>query len=93
MKCRIRRTTQFKKSFKLAVRRGKSIELFTKVITFLAEEGKLPKEFKPHLLRGTFKDIWECHLDPDWLLLWKQDDIDLILILTDTGTHSDIFKT
>lgn len=92
MKYSIIRTSQFKKSFKLAIKRGKNPEVFAKALDLLATNGRLPKEYLPHMLKGTYKGYWECHLEPDWLLLWKQNDKELILLLTDTGSHSDIFK-
>jgi mRNA interferase YafQ len=61
------------------------------VIRILSDEGQLPAEYKPHILSGKYAGIWECHVEPDWLLLWTQNDKELILLLLDTGTHSDIF--
>lgn len=58
----------------------------------LERDGFLPEKYHPHMLHGDMKGIWECHIEPDWLLLWKQNENELILILTDTGTHSDLFK-
>jgi mRNA interferase YafQ len=54
-------------------------------------KGKLPRIYKPHKLTGNYIDCWECHLQPDWLLVWKQNDTELILLFTNTGTHSDLF--
>lgn len=84
-------TGRFKRSLKLCKKRGLPLELLHKAISLLAENGKLPQTYKPHLLSGKYSDVWECHIKPDWLLLWKQDDERLILLLADTGTHSDIF--
>ena len=92
MKYTIRRTTQFKRSFKLAVKRGKNPELLRNALTILSTQGSLPKEYLPPLLKGSYNGIWECHLEPDWLMLWKQNDKELILLLMETGTHSDLFK-
>lgn len=92
MKYRLKRTGQFKKSFKLAIKRGKDPQLLFKAIEILANEGHLPPKYFPHVLNGTYDGIWECHIEPDWLLLWQQNDQELVLILTDTGTHSDLFK-
>jgi mRNA interferase YafQ len=61
------------------------------VITLLKETGKLPAQYKPHKLSGNYAGLWECHIKPDWLLVWLQDDNKLTLILTNTGTHSDLF--
>lgn len=92
MKYRLKRTGQFKKSFKLAVKRGKNPQLLFQAIEILVNEGQLPPKYLPHVLKGTYDGIWECHIEPDWLLLWQQNDQDLLLILTDTGTHSDLFR-
>lgn len=92
MRYRVERTGQFKKSFKLAIKRGKDPELLFTAVKTLATEGSLPREYLPHVLSGKYKGIWECHLEPDWLLMWKQNDDELVLILTDTGSHSDLFK-
>ena len=48
-------------------------------------------EYRPHKLQGKYKGCWECHINPDWLLVWEQDDRQLRLILVDTGSHSDLF--
>lgn len=92
MKYKVRRSGQFKKSFKLAMKRGKDPELFKTTVSILANTGALPESYLPHRLHGNRKGVWDCHIEPDWLLLWEQYDDELVLILTDTGTHSDLFK-
>jgi mRNA interferase YafQ len=57
----------------------------------LAESGTLPPKFKPHKLSGNYNNCWECHIKPDWLLIWQQNDTELILLFMNTGTHSDLF--
>ncbi|MGC4129045.1 MAG: type II toxin-antitoxin system YafQ family toxin [Bergeyella sp.] len=57
----------------------------------MQETGTLPAKYKPHKLSGNYAGCWECHIKPDWLLIWKQNDNELILLLMDTGTHSDLF--
>lgn len=84
-------TNRFNRSLKLCKKRGYDLSLIQKVIDLLQETGNLPIKYKPHKLTGTFKDCWECHIQPDWLLLWKQNNDELILLLLDTGTHSDLF--
>ncbi|MCM1108588.1 MAG: type II toxin-antitoxin system YafQ family toxin [Clostridium sp.] len=84
-------TGQFKKSLKLCKKRGLPVELLHKVISLLMEAGKLPPEYKPHVLSGKYAGIWECHIRPDWLLLWKQDNDTFTLLMLATGTHSDLF--
>ncbi|MBD9092570.1 MAG: type II toxin-antitoxin system YafQ family toxin [Bacteroides oleiciplenus] len=84
-------TGQFKKDLKRCQKRGLDIGLLYKVITLLQENGFLPAEYKPHLLSGQLSGYWECHIKPDWLLIWAQDDKELTLLLMNTGTHSDLF--
>ncbi|MCM1305838.1 MAG: type II toxin-antitoxin system YafQ family toxin [Bacteroides sp.] len=85
---------QFKKDFKLAVKRGCDIAELQKVITLLANEQPLPERYRDHALMNTkdYKDVRECHIQPDWLLIYKVVDENLILKLIRTGTHSDLFK-
>ena len=64
--------------------------LLKEAMSLLAQTGTLPSKCKPHKLTGNYKDCWECHLRPDWLLVWKQNDKKLILLFT-TGTHADLF--
>ena len=91
MKYSIRFSGRFKKSYKLCKRRGLDLCLFEKVITLLSETGTLPAKYRPQILSGEYAGIWECHIEPDWLLLWKQNDKELTLLLLETGSHSDIF--
>lgn len=91
MKYTVRYSNLFKKSFKKCLKRGCKQDDFQKVLSILAECGSLPPEYRPHKLKGKYKECWECHINPDWLLVWEQYDTELILILVDTGTHSDLF--
>ena len=91
MKYTVKYSTLFKKSFKKCMKRGLNPELFKTALGILANTGELPTEYKPHALKGNYKGCMECHLTPDWLLVWKQNDKELILVLVDTGSHSDIF--
>ena len=91
MKYSIEYSGQFKKSLKLCKKRGLQIALLQEIITILADCGKLPAKYKPHVLSGKYAGVWECHIQPNWLLLWKQNDYELTLLLLDTGTHSDLF--
>lgn len=84
-------TNQFKKDWKLCSKRGFPMDVLQKVITLLAQTGSLPKEYRPHKLSGNRVGEWECHIRPDWLLVWEQNDNELILLMLNTGTHSDIF--
>lgn len=82
---------QFKKALKRCAKRGCPLDLLSRTIAILSEKGELPAEYKPHILSGKYAGIWECHIKPDWLLLWRQDNDKLVLLLLTTGTHSDIF--
>lgn len=84
-------TNTFSKNVALCKKRGYDMSLLNTAIHQLAENGKLPANYRPHKLSGQYQNQWECHLKGDWLLVWKQDDQNLTLIFTGTGTHSDIF--
>ncbi|MBD5357960.1 MAG: type II toxin-antitoxin system YafQ family toxin [Bacteroides sp.] len=88
----ISRTTGFKKALKRCIKRGLDINSLEKVIRILVETGSLPLEYKPHRLNAKFNFAWECHIQPDCLLVWEQDDTELTLLFINTGTHSDIFN-
>ena len=91
MKYTLRYSGQFKRSYKLCKKRGLDISKLEHVIRLLEETGTLPKECNPHKLVGRkWCGYWECHIEPNWLLVWDQNDTELILLLLDTGTHSDL---
>lgn len=92
MKYEIFRTSQFKKNFKLCVKRGYPINELAEVITKLADDISLEEKYHDHELTGQLKGIRECHIRPDWLLEYKKTETRLILTLVATGTHSDLFK-
>ena len=87
----IRYESTFKKDFKRILKRGYDIRLLEEVINILASGKSLPERYKDHNLIGDYKDCRECHITPDWLLIYKIDNNELILYLTRTGTHSDLF--
>ena len=87
----IRYETTFKRDFKRMVRRGYDIRLLEEVITLLANEQTLPEKYRDHRLIGDYTNCRECHITPDWLLVYQIDNHELILYLTRTGTHSDLF--
>ena len=91
MKYEILRTSQFKKDYKLAVKRGCDIDRLKKVVTLLANGETLPVEFRDHSLSGNYSGYRECHIQPDWLLVYKITENQLLLTLYRTGTHSDLF--
>jgi mRNA interferase YafQ len=84
-------TNRFKKDVKLCAKRGYDLTLLEKAIDILSQTGTLPNTYRPHKLSGTYKGFWECHIKGDWLLIWKQNDTELYLLFTGTGTHSDLF--
>ena len=84
-------TNQFKKDVVNCYYRGLDMDLLVTAVKILATEGKLPEKYKPHPLRGNYSGFMECHIQPDWLLVWQQNDKNLTLLLTNTGTHSDLF--
>ena len=87
----IKYETTFKKDFKRIVRRGYDIRLLENVIEMLANGQVLPEKYRDHSLIGDYADCRECHITPDWLLVYKISNTELILYLTRTGTHSDLF--
>ncbi len=84
-------TTQFRKDYKLAMKRGLKIELLERIIMLLAAGETLPEKSKDHALTGNWVGHRECHILPDWLLVYRVEDDVLVLTLTRTGTHSDLF--
>ncbi len=84
-------TNRFKKDLKRCVRRGLEIKKIIEAIKILEERGELPQSLKPHKLIGDRQGQWECHIQPDWLMVWEQNDSELTLLFLQTGTHSDIF--
>ena len=91
MKYNIRPTTKFQKDLKRVQRRGYDISLITDIIKKLANGEALPEKNKDHNLSGDYIGCRECHITPDWLLIYEVFDDELILYLTRTGTHSDLF--
>lgn len=87
----IKYETGFKRDYKRIIKRGYDSRLLETVISILAEGKSLPKEYRDHPLSGNYAGHRECHITPDWLLIYKINDRELILYLTRTGTHSDLF--
>ncbi len=83
------RGAQFRRDVKLAQKRGKDMAKLRELILLLIEGGPLPPRYKDHPLAGEWKDFRECHIEPDWLLIYKIDGDDLHLVRT--GGHSDLF--
>ena len=66
--------------------------LLWEAVRLLMEEGRLPDSYCPHLLRKEYAGYWECHIEDDWLLIWKQNDRKLTLVLTNLGSHEELFS-
>ena len=87
----IKATSKFKKDYKAAIKRGLDISLLEAIIKKLANQEPLPPENRAHQLSGNWTNFRECHILPDWLLVYKIEHDVLVLTLARTGTHSDIF--
>lgn len=84
-------TTKFRKDLKLIKKRGYNLLLLGEIVDLLAEGKPLPEKTKDHILAGNYKGCRECHITPDWLLIYEITNDELILYLTRTGSHSDLF--
>lgn len=92
MKYTLKPTSTFKKEVRLAKKRNLNLSLLEEVITLLANDETLPEKYKDHTLHGNLEGFRECHVLPDWLLIYQKDEDNLYLYLARTGTHSDLFK-
>lgn len=92
MAYKISTTHQFEKDLKRCIKRGYPMNEFRTVVQLLERDGRLPEVYRPHMLHGDRQGQWECHILPDWLLIWKQIDNELELLMLNTGTHSDLFS-
>ena len=86
---RLLTTNRFEKDLKRAIKRGKDLDKLWKIDEQLLNNKPLEKRHRPHPLSGNYATAWECHIEPDWLLIWNQEDDQLVL--SRTGTHSDLF--
>lgn len=85
-------TNSFKKDYKRAIKRHLNIEKLDLVISLLARRVELDEKYRDHALAGVFAGLRECHIEPDWLLIYSIENETLILTLSRTGTHSDLFN-
>ena len=92
MKYHVRPTKKFQKDLKRVQRRGNDLSLLTEILKKLANGESLPEKNRDHLLTGNFSGCRECHITPDWLLVYEIYEEELLLYLTRTGTHSDLFS-
>ena len=91
MKYEVRYTAMFKKDYKLCKSRGYRMSLLTDVIDLLRNGETLPEKYDDHALQGNYVGYRDCHIQNDWVLIYRYDDDVLILTITRTGTHSDLF--
>lgn len=91
MKYHVVPTSRFKKEYKRAIKRGQKIEKLHAVVELLAKDLALPESLCDHELKGAWKHHRELHIEGDWLLIYQKKDDMLVLELTRTGTHADLF--
>ena len=84
-------TSRFKKDYKRLMKRGYDMDRLLDVVDMLREGGELPAQYKDHPLHGDYEGHRDCHIDPDWVLIYFKNATTLVLSLTRTGTHSDVF--
>ena len=92
MKYEVKFTNQFKKDLKLAKKQNKDLDKLFDVVNVLADGGILDARYRDHDLSGDYKGTRECHIEPDWLLVYEIRDEVLVLMLYRLGTHSELFK-
>ena len=85
-------SNMFKKDLKLAIKRGLDIDKLRSVVNSIARQETLPKRYKDHNLTGDYKGFRECHIEPDWLLIYEYRKNVLVLVLNRLGSHSELFK-
>ena len=91
MKYTVRRTKTFRKELKKMLRRGADLDKLETVVNKLAAGETLPPQYRDHALSGDLEGTRDCHITPDWLLLYRIENDILVLALTRTGSHSDLF--
>lgn len=89
MSLRLRTTKQFERDLKTATKRGKNLDKLWTMVECLMKGEPLAARHRPHRLSGNWSPCWECHIEPDWLLIWYQTEEELVLAAS--GTHSDLF--
>lgn len=89
---KIKTTKRFEKDLKLIKKRGYNLQLLNKVLKELVAENKLNSKYQDHALVGNMKGFRECHISPDWLLIYSINKEHLILVLSRTGSHSDLLN-
>ena len=84
-------SNHFKKDFRRCMKRGMNMKLIMDAMDLLKATGTLPAQYHPHKLVSQKQETWECHIQPDWLMTWQQNNTELTLLFLQTGTHSDLF--
>ena len=84
-------TKRFDKDLRRCLKRGLDLQLILDAIALLRTTGTLPAKYRPHKLINQRVETWECHIEPDWLMTWNQNDTELTLLFLRTGTHADLF--
>jgi mRNA interferase YafQ len=82
----------FKKDYEKSKRRGLNIAKLKSIVDDLVNERPLGAKHKNHKLKGEFVDYWECHIEPDWLLIYRKDELNVYIYFVRNGTHSDLFR-
>ncbi len=90
-KYKLKLTGSFKQNVKTCKKRGLPMDELWSVIGKLLDGEILEDKYRQHQLHGDRRGQWECHIQPDWLLIWEQHDTELILVMLNTGTHADLF--
>ena len=85
-------TGKFRKDVRLCQRRGYDMSALQKAIKYLEINGQVPSSYNPHKLMGKLKGFWECHIEPDWLLIYDVQDTIRLVSLARTGTHADLLN-
>ncbi|MHB9143446.1 MAG: type II toxin-antitoxin system RelE/ParE family toxin [Paludibacter sp.] len=89
---KVKTTNKFEKDFAKCAKRNLDLDALGEVVEILERLGRLPRNYKAHILSGNYNGYWECHIKPDWLLIWRQNDEIKVIELVRTGTHSDLFS-
>ena len=92
MKYTIKFTNQFKRDLKLAKKQNKNIDKLFEIIEILADGNQLSAKYRDHELTNNYKDTRECHIEPDWLLIYEIREEILVLMLNRLGSHSELFQ-
>ena len=89
---KLKLSSAYRKSYRRMSKRGYDMSLLHSVIELLLQGKELPEQYKDHMLQGNFAGFHECHIKPDWLLIYLIEDDIITLTLVNTGTHSDLFR-